>query len=277
MRTGAHRIVSLVPSVTATVAGLGHEADIVGCTTFCVDPPGLARRAVVVGGTKDPDIAKIRALSPDRILVNSEENRPVDIAACREIAPVLESFPKSPEDVPRMIRDIGAFIDAERAEEYARETETALNALKEAAKIRGAGAGRFVYLVWRNPWMVAGADSYISRFLEMAGFRNAIAEPRYPRLTMREIAEARPDIVFFSSEPWPFRRRDCESFAEEWSAVAKDAGAGARAELPDLLKIDGKAISWHGTETKRAATSLRLWLAGETSSGIIRPALTDAR
>ena len=275
MRTGTHRIVSLVPSITATIAGLGHEGEIVGCTTFCVEPPGLARRAVVVGGTKDPDIEKIRALAPDRILVNSEENRAVDIATCRKIAPVLESFPGSPEDVPRMILDIGAFIGAAGAPEFARETQAALSALKDAAARLEKPQRRFVYLIWRNPWMAAGTDTYISRFLELAGFRNAIGQTRYPQIAMTDIAGARPDIIFFSSEPWPFRRRDCEAFKEEWESIP--GSSGARQELPDLLKIDGKALSWHGTETKRAATVLRLWLLGDTSSGIIRPALTDGR
>jgi ABC-type Fe3+-hydroxamate transport system substrate-binding protein len=269
------RIVSLVPSITATIAELGHEASLVGCTTFCVDPPGLAKGITVVGGTKDPDIGKIRALAPDRILVNNEENRAQDIEACKSIAPVLESFPVTPADVPQMIRDIGHFIGASRANEVASETESALEALREVAKATRKTTPefprRFVYLIWRNPWMVAGTDTYISRFLELAGFQNAIEQPRYPQVDMSEIARARPDIIFFSSEPWPFRRRDSQAFTGEWENLRDPANAGAK--IPLLLKIDGKALSWHGTETKRAATSLRLWLTGDTSSGIIRPAM----
>ena len=247
------RIVSLVPSLTATLAELGLESSLVGCTSFCVDPPGLARRITVVGGTKDPDISKISLLRPDRILVNTEENLASDISACRGLAPVHESFPRSPDDVPGMVRAIGEFTGADAAAAHiAENTARALQSLKA-------------------PYMAAGRDTYISHFLEMAGFRNAVKSIRYPELAMDAMVELNPEIIFFSSEPWPFRKRDFQAFAAEWRLVT-----GSR--MPTLFKIDGKALSWHGAETQRTARSLQLWIQGAapTAPEIIRPALPDA-
>ena len=262
------RIVSLVPSITATVADLGLEASLVGCTSFCVDPPGLARRITVVGGTKDPNLNQIRSLAPDRILVNTEENRAEDIALCRTIAPVHESFPKSPRDVPDMIRAIGIFLGEDHAGTLlATDTEKAIDDLANAGK-KNISHDSFVYLIWRNPWMVAGNDTYISQLLECAGLRNAMAKTRYPTATMENILNLSPEIVFFSSEPWPFRKRDCEAFSAEWQARTSRP-------IPRLLKINGKSMSWHGSETKRAATSLRHWIEGDCSTGIIQPVLKD--
>ena len=262
------KIISLVPSLTATIADLGFETSIVGCTTFCIDPPGLARRITIVGGTKDPDLNKIMALAPDRILVNTEENRPEDILACRNIAPVHESFPKSPYDVPAMISSIANFLDAISAGQLmADQTTASIRALeKVSSKIKATDS--FLYLIWRKPWMAAGSDTYISRFLEIAGLRNALLDLRYPQLSMEALIKISPKMILFSSEPWPFRKRDYEAFASEWQALTK-------APLPKLLKIDGKAMSWHGSQTRSAATSLRLWIEGHDVSNFIRHALPN--
>ena len=262
------RIVSLVPSLTATVVDLGLEASLVGCTSFCVDPPGLARRITVVGGTKDPNLNKIRSLAPDRILVNTEENRAEDIALCRKIAPVHESFPKSPKDVPDMIRAIGIFLGEDDAGALlATDTAKAIDDLAKAGE-KNISPDSFVYLIWQNPWMVAGNDTYISQLLECAGLRNSVLTARYPNVPMDTFVKLAPEIIFFSSEPWPFRKRDCEAFSAEWQARTSQT-------MPRLFKIDGKSMSWHGSETKRAATSLRLWIEGDRSTGIIQPALQD--
>ncbi len=264
------RIVSLVPSITATIADLGLEANLVGCTSFCIDPPGLARRITVVGGTKNPDLSKIRSLEPDHILVNTEENRAEDIAHCREIAPVHESFPRSPDDVPDMISSIGKFLGEDHAAALlANETAKAVYDLATAGK-QNPSRHSFIYLIWRNPWMAAGKDTYISRFLETAGLNNALSTIRYPSVPMDVLVGLSPDIVFFSSEPWPFRNRDCDAFAAEWQASTSQP-------IPRLLKIDGKSLSWHGSETKRAASLLRLWVEGDDSTKIIQPVLPDGR
>jgi iron complex transport system substrate-binding protein len=254
------RVVSLVPSITQTVVSLGGREMLVGCTSFCVDPPGLAKKIRIIGGTKNPDILALQQLRPDLILCNSEENRPEDIAACREFAPVLESFPRSPWDVPPMIKSLGEALDkAVAANAMAYRTQKALEELQEAASRFSEAPGmNFVYLIWRNPWMAAGKGTYIDSFLSLAGFSNAISSPRYPTLADEDPASLDVDYVFFSSEPWPFRKRD----SDLWVAAGGIKG--------EKLRIDGKSLSWHGVETEKTARDLRLWIKDKTETSIIR-------
>ena len=73
-------MVSLVPSLTELVA-VTRPSALVGATTWCTHPAGLD--VARVRGTKNPDLAAIRALEPDLVLANQEENRRVDVERLR--------------------------------------------------------------------------------------------------------------------------------------------------------------------------------------------------
>jgi ABC-type hemin transport system substrate-binding protein len=238
------RIVSLVPSLTHMVCDFGLRDAIVGCTSFCVEPPGLAKVVKVVGGTKDPDLEAIKALEPTHVLVNVEENKPEHIEALQALAPTLVTFPKKPADVPPMLREAGAFLGvAGKAEEHAIAVTEAVEALKKAGA-RGTKL-RYIYLIWREPYMAVGTDTYIAGMLAAAGMRDAMdGQERYPTLTVEEMQRARPDVVFMSTEPYPFRARDAARLRSEWPGA------------PQILRIDGQALSWYGTMTAAAASAL---------------------
>jgi iron complex transport system substrate-binding protein len=240
------RIISLVPSLSDTIAHLGKRANIVGCTQFCVRPPDLHRTATIVGGTKDPNISLISDLVPDVIFVNTEENRAVDINACRKIAKTVETFPKSPLDVPEMILDIGRSIGAEgESQKLAHEVSDFIDRLNGQTL---GERGRFIYLIWKNPYMVAGADTYISKMLSIAGFENVItSSERYPSMGLDEIRSLQPEVIFLSSEPYPFRKRDLPDFLDGWSVA------------PKIYKIDGQLLSWYGALTAPALQHFIEW------------------
>ena len=99
--------------------------------------------------------------------------------------------------------------------------------------------------------MAASFDTYISRTLEHFGFENALrSEKRYPELTTFEIEAMDPDLIFLSSEPYPFRDRDAARLKEEIS------------ECPDLYKIDGRLLSWYGALTLEALKALEDYRLG---------------
>lgn len=241
------RIVSLVPSLTETVCELGLRAQVVGCTSFCVRPPGLQRQATLVGGTKDPDLEAIFALSPTHVLVNDEENKPEHIEALRQRVPTLSTFPKTPLDVPGMLREIGTFLDCD-AEGFARRVERGIAAVKHATVTK-----KFLYYIWREPYMVAAPDTYISAMMGLAGWVNAVppGSVRYPVLTVDEARGLNPELILLSSEPYPFRRRDAERLKGEWP------------DAPEMVKADGQLFSWYGTLAVEALEQLALWSAGQ--------------
>ena len=76
----AQRVVSLVPSLTESVAATRRDA-LVGATDWCTHPADLDIRRF--RGTKNPDVAAIIALRPDVVLANKEENRRTDVQRLR--------------------------------------------------------------------------------------------------------------------------------------------------------------------------------------------------
>ena len=69
------RIVSLVPSITELLCDLGLAPQLVGRTGFCIHPAATVRAIAKVGGTKDVNLDKIRALAPTHLIVNVDENQ----------------------------------------------------------------------------------------------------------------------------------------------------------------------------------------------------------
>jgi len=243
------RIVSLVPSLSKTICDLGLKANLVGITNFCVDPPDLYRSAMRVGGTKDPNLSQIHALNATHVIVNEEENRATDIEQLRKSGNVLSTFPKSPEDVGPMLRVLGKFLGSEtRTREVAACVEEEISKLASLPKLSSYVGRKFLYLIWRDPWMAVAKETYISRFLELLGFENLVnSETRYPVIEVEQIKEMAPDVIFLSSEPWPFRKRDAEALRNQLGPMSAK-----------MLWIDGKYCSWYGTTTIEALQKAQL-------------------
>ena len=72
------RIVSLVPSLTEFFHYLGFDEEIIGITKFCIHPNIWFEQKERIGGTKRLNIDRIRALGPDLIIGNKEENTKED-------------------------------------------------------------------------------------------------------------------------------------------------------------------------------------------------------
>jgi ABC-type Fe3+-hydroxamate transport system substrate-binding protein len=234
------RIVSLCPSLTELVFDLGRGAELVGRTKFCVHPADRVGAVEKVGGTKNPKVDRIIALAPDIVLLNEEENRREDAEALDAAGLRCHvSFPRNAPETAAMVRSIAAALDAREAgERIARDIETRHERVVSAA--RGKGTVAFAYLIWREPWMVANGDTFVSAMLAQAGGVNAFggASERYPAITPEELCAAEPALVLMSTEPFPFR----ESHADELSNLS-----GLPRER--FLIVDGELLSWHGSRT----------------------------
>jgi ABC-type Fe3+-hydroxamate transport system substrate-binding protein len=228
------RIASLVPSITETLFALGLGDRVVARTGFCVHPREAVRAVTKVGGTKDPDIAKLRALRPTHLVVNVDENRREDVDAAREFIPhVVVTHPLAPDENVRLIRLLGAvFGRDDEAGRLARAAADSLAALKAvAARLRRE---RVLYLVWRKPWMSVARDTYVSATLAQAGWDTvpAQAESRSPVIDDDEAAWTDAQRILLSTEPYAFRERD---------AQALRVSSGKPVHL-----VDGEWTSWYG-------------------------------
>ncbi len=180
------RIVSLVPSITELVCELGLTGHLVGRTGFCVHPRASLRSVPKVGGTKDVDLAKVRALAPTHVLLNVDENEKPTAAALAQFVPhLIVTHPLAPLDNLPLYRLIGGIFGREQAAEaLCTRFQQAHDALAQAA--RAWPRQRVLYLIWKDPWMTVARDTYISRTLALAGWDTepAGATARYPQVQL---------------------------------------------------------------------------------------------
>lgn len=234
------RVVSLCPSTTELIFQLGGEQILAGITSWCIHPASGVESIEKVGGTKDPDVARIIELAPDLVFFNEEENRKEDADALAAAGIALHiSFPKTVPESIELIRSVGDAIGrGQAAEDLAdRAQETLDRVAKECA---GLEPVRYAYLIWRKPWMAAGADTYLTDLLGMAGGVNVMAEggERYPSLELDELVKADPQVILLCSEPFPFKNKHIEE-------LRKTPGLQQRI----FMLADGEALTWHGSRT----------------------------
>jgi len=225
------RVVSLVPSLTETLFDLGCGDVVVGITDFCIFPPNLDRPRV--GGTKNPRVDAVRALAPDLVHMNREENLKRHADEIATFAEVFMTEPKSVDDVASLITTLGAMHgSSERAAELVRTLDDARFTTAPFT---------FAVPIWKDPWMWCGGDTYVSALVESIGGRNVLHDQmRYPSMSVDDVVAMKPDVIFLPDEPYAF--------------TAADAGAiGANVIGP----FPGHLFTWHGTRTIEGLRFLR--------------------
>jgi len=237
------RIVSLVPSQTELLYYLGLDAEVVGQTLFCIHPAEQHQSKPRIGGTKKLNIDKIRALQPDLIIGNKEENERSQIEVLEKEFPVWMSDITSLDDALVMIEQIGTLVN-----QHSRATDLAQTIRSQFAALQLSTQPLHVlYLIWREPWMGAAHDTFIGYVLQAAGWQNVLQAPRYqryPQLNASDIASLDPDIIMLSSEPYPFK--------EQHLRELKMISPGSR-----VLLVDGELFSWYGSRLLHTADYLR--------------------
>jgi len=229
-RRPARRVVSLVPSLTEALASVAADR-LVGATDWCTHPAGL--EVARVRGTKNPDLAAIRALSPDVVVANKEENRELDVRRLREVG--IQVWVTDIETVPQAIASMERLFDALGWDRPGWLTTA-----------RGCWCGplppitrRVVVPIWRDPWMVVGSRTFTGDLLRRLGWQNVYADhpERYPHVSLAEIDRDGADVALLPDEPYPFTAAD---------------GPEAFSRLPTEL-VSGRLITWYGPSLLDAA------------------------
>lgn len=246
----ARRIVSLVPSVTELVAAWGLGGRLVGRTRYCVEPAWVVDRIPEVGGTKDPDLARILALQPDLVLMECSENRR-ETAVALEAAhvPFLALDIHSVDACVRASRELGWSLGCEA------QGEATARRIKARLADRPAPPLPAIALLWRDPWVVAGEGTYIADLLRCSGF-GALGPSGYARLTDEALATLDPAHVFLPDDPYPFTAGDASDLRRLLPR--------ARIHAPD-----GRALAWFLSRTAdglRVLKDLRLSLEPSRST-----------
>lgn len=228
------RIVSLVPSQTELLCDLGLEEQIVGITKFCIHPEHLTKTKTIVGGTKTIHIQRIKDLAPDIILCNKEENTQEIVRECEAICHVHVTDVGTMEDNYECIKQYGSLFNKEKeAHAIIESTKDAIQSLGKQS-MHSEKTPKVAYFIWKNPYMVAGGDTYINHMLNLVGFENAFQNMnRYPEIRMDDLP-ADLDYVFLSSEPFPFKEKHKDTFLEVL-------------DYKNIVIVDGESFSWYGT------------------------------
>jgi iron complex transport system substrate-binding protein len=246
------RVVSLCPSITETIVAIGGLRRLVAATRFCVRPEGLLWGLPRIGGTKNPDVARILDLAPDLVFANEEENRLEDVEALRGAGIEVDvSFPRRVDEVPAAIRSWGRRLGEEaEGDALAGRIEEALAALRAEPP---AGSFRYAYWIWRNPWMTVSGDTYVADLLALAGGVNVYGDEaqRYPSTTPALSLARGAKVHFFPTEPFPITEE------KHGAEVESLFGMAVR-----RLFVAGDDLCWHGVRTLdglRAVRKLRVY------------------
>jgi len=242
------RVVSLVPSLTETVA-VTAPGLVAGATDWCTHPAGLD--VPRVRGTKNPDVPAVIALRPDVVLANEEENRAADLDALRAAGlPVWVTVIRTLDEALASLRRLLTVACRVPAPPWLDEAEQAWGLRPPGAPDAPERPGqqrRAVIPIWRRPWMVLGRDTFAGDVLARLGVVNVYAghAERYPKVPLDGLLAARPDLVVLPDEPYRFTAGD---------------GPECFPGVPAAL-VSGRHLTWYGPSLAEAPQVLAAQLA----------------
>jgi ABC-type Fe3+-hydroxamate transport system substrate-binding protein len=231
------RIISIVPSQSELLWDLGLRNELIGITKFCIHPNEMYKTIERVGGTKKLNIEKIRALKPDLIIGNKEENEQSQVEELRKEFPVWMSDIYDLSDAYEMISLLAGITNKEQQGELLVKNIQKRFSNLDISKFKGK---KVAYFIWYDPFMAAASDTFINYMLLKLGMSNVFSYlSRYPEVNAAQIKSTSPDYVFLSSEPYPFK----EKHAEELRQICPNA---------EILLVDGEMFSWYGSRLLQA-------------------------
>ncbi len=236
IHSAPQRIISLVPSQTELLFDLGLSNEVIGITRFCIHPEEWFHTKTRVGGTKELKMDRINQLHPDLIIANKEENVKEQIEELQQKYPVWVSDVNNLDDAFKMIEQIGRITNREN------EAIEVIKGIKEnflrvevpERKPRGA------YLIWKEPYMTVGRDTFIHSMLQVAGMENIFHNSlRYPEVQISALKKLNCELLLLSSEPFPFKQKHIDEL---------------QIHLPDtkIILVDGEMFSWYGSRLLQA-------------------------
>jgi len=232
------RIISLVPSQTELLHFLELELETIGITKFCIHPSTWHREKTKIGGTKNLDIEKIISLEPDLIIANKEENVKEQVEKLALDFNVWVTDVNNLDDALQMIEDIGSITKKQS------KATSLIHSIKnefDENKYHLDVLKNVVYLIWKDPYMTIGGDTFINNMLLQAGYKNIFDNTlRYPEVSIELLQALKPEYIFLSSEPYPFSNKHLE----ELNAALTNS---------EILLVNGEMFSWYGPRLLQSA------------------------
>ncbi len=225
------KIVSLCPSVTETLCEIGLVGKIAGRTDYCIHPENLVKNIPKIGEVKNPDLNKIKAINPDLIIFVKDENKLADYELLSKEFNCLVFDVQNISDSVKMMETIGERLDNIKASYLAYRINLCIERKKGAAAWK-----RFLYLVWKEPYMAAGDKTYTGSLLSVFGMKNVLqSQEGYPEIDIQSINKE-IDYVFLPDEPWKFTEKDRQEIGRIFPKSI-------------IQLVEGDLFSWYGYRT----------------------------
>lgn len=237
-------IVSLVPSQTELLHDLGLNEEVKAITKFCVHPKTWLKSKIRIGGTKNIKIELIKKIAPDLIIANKEENVKEQVEELAKTFDVFVTDVNNLADALSMIRDIGTLTGkTTKALSIANQIEKKFQKLSQS--VRTKQQIKAAYLIWQNPYMAVGGNTFINSMMTYCGLENIFTNvDRYPEINLEDFqnskgGKSKCDLILLSSEPYPFKDKHA---------------AEIQLNLPSkkIMLVDGEMFSWYGSRLLKA-------------------------
>lgn len=195
------RVVSLNPSLTATVLALEAGELLVGVDEWSARQQPEVRGRPTVGGLFTPSIEAVVALEPDLVVVvPSAQQRDLRDRLRALGIDVLELPNISLDDLLGSIERLGARLD--RSEIAARRVAAIRSAFEQPSAGSAAPPPWALIVIQREPLYVVGAGSFLDAMLRAAGARNVAGEfpEPYPRVDLEWAIAAQPEVILDATD-----------------------------------------------------------------------------
>jgi ABC-type Fe3+-hydroxamate transport system substrate-binding protein len=230
------RIVCLVPSITELLFHLGLGNRVVGITKFCIHPKSWHQTKEKIGGTKNIHLKKVLKLQPDLVIANKEENIREQVEQLATTIPVYTSDIYNLQTALQMIAQLGKITGTEK------KASTVISIIENnfSSISKNEANKKVLYLIWRNPYMTIGGDTFINDMLTSISLKNIFSsQKRYPTIILSALYKKKIDFIFLSSEPYPFKEKQKKEL-EFLFPKAK------------IILVEGDMFSWYGSRLIKA-------------------------
>ncbi len=194
------RVVTLAPNLTETIYALGLEERLAGDTDYCDTPPA-AKLKPHVGGAQNPSLEAIVALHPDLVLATTSINRIETVDGLAKVG--IAVYTTDPETVRGMLESTARIAGLMGAEAQGSALVTKLQARLDAlaARLADAPPVHALFVVWEDPLITIGQNTFIADALRWAGAESVIlSQQKWPRVSFEEVVRLQPDYVVFASD-----------------------------------------------------------------------------
>jgi iron complex transport system substrate-binding protein len=207
------RIVSLAPSLTETVYALGLQDLLVGDTDYCDYPPE-AQKKQKVGGAINPSLEEIAHLKPDVVLVTRHLNTLDTVHSLDALG--IASYATDPRNIDEIVASSKRLAEVLGAPEagvaVAEDLQKRLDVLRQ--KIDSLPPRRVLFIVWTDPLISIGKDTFIADALRRAGAVSVVdSKQDWPQVNLEEVARLQPEVLVFADSHSEATPRNMETLA----------------------------------------------------------------